>query len=140
MNDENTSVLSGTCFCNAVRFQIMGPLRDVINCHCSQCTQLYGNYGSHTKVHNKNLEITKDQGLTWYRISEKTRRGFCSSCGSGLFWKVDALDTTCVVAGSLENPTGLKTTGHVFIEDKADFYEITDEHPQFQGSSKGALD
>lgn len=29
--------------------------------------------------------------------------------------------------------------GHIFVGEKQDFYEITDEHPQFQESSNGQL-
>jgi hypothetical protein len=30
--------------------------------------------------------------------------------------------------------------GHIFVGDKADFYEITDDSPQFEFSSDGQLD
>jgi len=139
MVKKDRGTLNGACFCGAVKFQVTGPLRNVINCHCSQCTQMYGNFGSHTKAPNENIVLTQDEGLLWYRMSGKVQRGFCCKCGSGLFWKVDNLQTTCIVAGSLECPTGLKTIGHVFVEEKSDFYEITDEHRQFQRSSDGKL-
>ena len=31
-------------------------------------------------------------------------------------------------------PTGLKTTKHIFVEEKGDYYEITDDLPQFAHS------
>jgi hypothetical protein len=33
----------------------------------------------------------------------------------------------------------LKTVGHIFVGEKADYYEITDDLPQFDGSSNGVL-
>ena len=36
-------------------------------------------------------------------------------------------------------PTGLKTIGHIFVSEKSDFYEITDDIPQFQESSNGKI-
>jgi len=139
MLKHHSGAINGACFCGAVKFQVTGPLRDVVNCHCGQCRQLYGNFGSHTKVHNDHIVVTKEDGLLWYRISEKTQRGFCGICGSGLFWKIDNQEATCIVAGCLECPSGLKTIGHVFVEEKSDFYEIADDHEQFPRSSHGML-
>ena len=35
---------------------------------------------------------------------------------------------------------GLKTIGHIFVSERSDFYEITDDEPQFERSSAGKLD
>jgi hypothetical protein len=48
-------------------------------------------------------------------------------------------DATGIIAGTLNSPTGLKTIGHIFVAEKSDFYEITDDHPQYQASSNGKL-
>jgi len=32
----------GGCLCQAVRYEIHGPLRDVIACHCTQCRRTSG--------------------------------------------------------------------------------------------------
>ena len=34
----------GGCLCGAVRYEIRGPLRGVIACHCSQCRRTSGHY------------------------------------------------------------------------------------------------
>jgi hypothetical protein len=49
------------------------------------------------------------------------------------------LDATGILAGTLDGPTGLKTIGHIFVGEKSDFYEITDDLPTFDGSSDGEL-
>ncbi|WP_202899394.1 hypothetical protein [Kordiimonas gwangyangensis] len=48
-------------------------------------------------------------------------------------------DATGILAGSLDGPTGLKTMGHIFTGEKADFYEITDTCPQYERSSDGGF-
>ena len=140
MTDNEAKITTGGCFCGAVRYEVLGRLRDVVNCHCGQCRQLYGIYGSHSKASKVNITITKDEGLSWYKISNMVRRGFCRECGTGLFWEPYQQDATGIVAGSLDNPTGLKTIGHIFVGDKSDFYEITDDLPQFEESSNGKLE
>ena len=140
MNENTTEITRGGCFCGAVQYEVKGPLRGVINCHCDQCTKLNGHYGAHSKARKENITLTKDEGLTWYKISEAARRGFCRKCGSGLFWEQFSQDAMGIIAGSLETPTGLETIGHIFVSEKSDFYEIDDDIRQFPGSSYGKLD
>ena len=139
MAGVNTSVTTGGCLCGAVRFRVTGPLRDVVNCHCSMCQKLHGVFGAHSKARKNDIEIVEDRGLKWYRTSGIAQRGFCRECGSSLFWQPDEQDATGILAGSLDQPTGLNTMGHIFVGEKADFYEISDPFPQFEESSDGAL-
>jgi hypothetical protein len=136
---DSQGITTGGCLCGAVRYEVKGPLRDVVNCHCSMCQRQHGNFGPHSKARKVNITIMKDQGLAWYQTSEIARRGFCRLCGSGLFWDPFELDATGIIAGTLDGPTGLKTIGHIFVGEKCDFYEITDDLPQFEGSSRGEL-
>ncbi|MDH3747705.1 MAG: GFA family protein [Gammaproteobacteria bacterium] len=136
---NKSTLTTGGCLCGEVRFEVRGPLRDVVNCHCSMCQRLHGNFGPHTKARKANITITKDDGLGWYKTSEIARRGFCRECGSSLFWEPFDLDATGIIAGALDGPTGLETIGHIFVAEKPDFYDIVDKLPQFDASSDGEL-
>jgi hypothetical protein len=61
------------------------------------------------------------------------RRGFCSVCGSTLFWDPIGKDVTAIAMGSLDTPTGTHLAKHIFVAHKGDYYEITDGLPQHQG-------
>jgi hypothetical protein len=130
-------IAKGGCLCGAVRYEIKGPLRGVVNCHCSMCQKLHGIYGAYTKARKVNIKITNEQGLAWYKTSDVARRGFCRECGSSLFWEPFNYDATGVTAGSLDVPTGLVSIGHIFVGEKTDFYEIHDTLPAYEGSSGG---
>ncbi len=138
MQNEN-STTEGGCLCGAVRYQVKGPLRGIVNCHCGMCQRLHGNFGPHSKARKANISILKDDGLSWYQTSAVARRGFCRECGSGIFWEPFELDATGIIAGTLDGPTRLDTIGHIFVAEKPDFYEITDDLPRFEGSSNGEL-
>ena len=138
--NSNTEVATGGCLCGAVRYEVSGNLRGVLNCHCGMCRKLHGGFAGHTKASKKDITITQDRGLKWYRTSATIQRGFCGECGSRLFWRPDAQDSTGILAGSLDLPTGLTTLGHIFVGDKADFYEISDSLPQYDKSSDGAFE
>jgi hypothetical protein len=137
--NEAQKITTGGCLCGAVRYEVKGALRDVVNCHCSMCQRLHGNFGPHSKARKVNIRMTNETGLAWYKTSEIAQRGFCRLCGSSLFWEPFHLDATGIIAGSLDGPTGLKTIGHIFVGEKCDFYEITDGLPQYEASSDGEL-
>ena len=44
-----------------------------------------------------------------------------------------------VAAGSLDQPTGLATTAHIWAAHKGDYYELPDDAPQFAESAGAAL-
>ncbi len=120
---------SGGCLCGAVRYEVHGPLRDVINCHCTMCQRLHGAFGAHSKARKANIAILQDKGLKWYATSGRARRGFCCECGSNLFWEAVGQDATGIVAGT-----------HIFIGEKCDFYDLSDDLPKFDASSDGAFE
>ena len=115
---------TGGCLCGAVRFSISGAMRGVINCHCGQCRRSHGHYAAYSAVGADDLTMTEDRGLKWYKSSDTARRGFCMECGSSLFWKPADKLHVAVAAGSLDQPTGLVTTGDIFTADKGDYYMI----------------
>lgn len=125
----------GGCLCGAVRFSASGPLRGVVYCHCSMCRRQSGHFFAATRVADARLRIEGTEKLTWYSGSRDGRRGFCSLCGSALFWKLEGLDQTSVMAGSFDKPAGLLGMSHIFVADKGDYYEITDGLPQFERGS-----
>lgn len=137
---DDPEIHRGGCLCGAVRYQVRGPLRDVVNCHCASCQRLHGAFGAHSKAKKSAIEITERRGLSWYATSERARRGFCRECGSNLFWEPVAQDATGIVAGTLDQPTGLKTIGHIFIGEKADFDVLADDLPKYEGSSDGGFE
>ncbi|MBM3531440.1 MAG: GFA family protein [Alphaproteobacteria bacterium] len=118
------SEIEGQCLCGAIRFRLSGGLRNVVVCHCSQCRRWHGHVGAYTRVAKVDLKVEGD--VAWFRSSELARRGFCRGCGSSLFWERLGTDMVSVAAGSLDEPTGLRTTLQIFAEDAGDYYEIDD--------------
>ena len=132
--DETAQVRArGGCLCGAVRFELSGPLRPVVACHCGQCRRSQGHYASYTALSRAGLRMVADDGLAWYRSSETARRGFCARCGSSLFWDTPTSPTISVAAGCLDSPTGLATLRHIFVADKGDYYEVADGLEQLPG-------
>jgi hypothetical protein len=120
----------GSCLCGAVRFEVAGTLPPPVACHCSQCRKQSGHFWASTDVSRAALTIHGDDKLTWFRSSEKVRRGFCSICGSFLFWDPPKRDTIAVAMGAFEQPTDTRLAMHIYVADKGDYYELGDGLPQ----------
>ena len=85
-----------------------------------------------TDVPRAAVTIHGPENVTWYRSSEKVRRGFCSTCGSSLFWDPIQRDWIAIAMGAFDKPTGAHIHVHIHVADKGDYYDIGDGAPQFQ--------
>ena len=121
---------TGGCLCGAVRFEVRGPLRDVLVCHCVECRRWTGNVWAATAAKEDDVVFLERRGLRWVdspASDNHARRGFCSECGSSLFWDPPARDTISIAAGSLDEPTGLKTVAHIYVSQARDYEQLPDD-------------
>ena len=115
---------TGSCLCGAVRYEVTGALRDVVDCHCAMCRKTHGHIGAYTATPKDSLAITETRGLKWYESSEHARRGFCGECGGSLFFEPLTKDYMAIAAGTLDAPTGLKTVVQIHVASASDYYRI----------------
>ena len=120
----------GACLCGSVRFEVAGDLPPGDACHCTQCRRQSGHYWASTDVPRSALTLEGEDKLTWFQSSERVRRGFCSICGSALFWAPIGRDKIAIALGAFDAPTGTHLEKHIFVADKGDYYEIGDGLPQ----------
>lgn len=122
----------GSCLCGAVRFEVDCPLKPPDACHCTQCRKTSGHFFVSTDVPKSAVTIHGEERLSWYQNSDKARRGFCSTCGSSLFWEPLHHDFLGIAMGAFETPTDTHIHLHIFVANKGDYYEIADGRPQYQ--------
>ena len=122
----------GTCLCGSVSFEVFGEIPPGDACHCSDCRKFTGHFFASTDIPRKDLEIAGEENITWFSLNEKVRRGFCSICGSSLFWDPLERDWIAVAMGAFDSPTGAHLGKHIWVSDKGDYYEIADGLPQHQ--------
>lgn len=131
--DPHSVTATGGCLCGAVRYEVRGPLRPVVNCHCAQCRRTSGHFVAATAARQKDLTLVESGGLRWYESSPTARRGFCRTCGASLFWEPVSGENISIMAGTLDGPTGLETVAHIFVDDAGDYYTIEDDLPRHPG-------
>ncbi len=112
------------CLCGAVSFEVHGPLRDILLCHCEECRRWLGNVGSFSAARKDDLTFLEDRGLRWISSAKSDRsaeRGFCGECGSSLFWRPAESERISIAAGTLDPPTGLSVAGHWYTHQADDW-------------------
>ena len=127
---KEKEIHTGRCLCGDVAYEVYGPLRPVVVCHCSQCRRTSGHFVAATQAFLDDLRVVADKGLRWFQSSAKANRGFCGRCGSSLFYRIHEQPRISIMAGTLDPPTGLRIAGHIHGESASDYYEIPrDETP-----------
>lgn len=131
-------VRTGGCMCGDVRYRITGPVKQIVACHCRECRRMTGHFLASTDVWNDHFELTEKRGLGWYRSGDKSRRGFCKTCGSSLFFQVDGAEKISIGAGTLDDAsdTDLHIAAHIFTREKGAYYTL-DDAPVFEAGGDG---
>jgi hypothetical protein len=78
----------------------------------------------------EHLVLLSDDELRWIdspASESNARRGFCSACGSSLFWDAPGRPTISISAGTLDQPTGLRVIAHVYTASPADWDVIPED-------------
>jgi hypothetical protein len=121
---------AGGCLCGAVRYEVHGPLRDVLICHCEECRRWGGHVSASSAAIKEDLVITDARGLRWIdspRSDAGARRGFCGECGSSLFWDPPGRRTVSIAAGTLDRAAGLRVASHWYVSQAGEYYELPDD-------------
>ena len=133
-------MITGQCLCGGVQYQISGelPARDgnmllPSYCHCKMCQRVTGSaFWVATMVPDSQFSLEAGQNLlTRYESSPGVFRSFCKVCGSSLFFEATAEPNQLYIGlGSMDN-FNIKPQSHIFVADKASWYDINDNLPQF---------
>lgn len=130
----------GGCLCGAVRFEITGPIRNIVYCHCSRCRKAQGSAFATNGIAAANaFVITRgEDALTVYESMPGKTKHFCRICGSPIASKNAAdPDNVRVRIGTIESPVAERPMAHIFATSKADWEEICDDLPQYPSYEPG---
>ncbi len=127
----------GHCLCGDIELRISGPIADILHCHCDNCRRISGNYVAASRVAFDDLEVV-DPGerLGWHHLPY-ARYGFCSGCGSTLFFVANYRpDMAAVMVGVLDDVSGLTLGGVWFADDAQHHNPLPTDVPHFSGSAE----
>jgi hypothetical protein len=98
-------LLTGGCFCGAVRYEADGTPFHETNCHCSICRRTTGApFVAWFSVRPTEFRIVRGDPVR-FKTTQKAVRAFCSTCGTQLtFAHADFPNEIDVTTSSLDDP------------------------------------
>lgn len=128
-------MLTGNCLCGRVRYEINGKIGPAGNCHCATCRKAQGGaFATNAPVRSKYFQLLSGaDSVTEFESSPGKKRCFCRNCGSPLWSRrASEPDIIRIRFGLLDSDPGRRAIGHVWVSEKAAWYEISDDLPQAQ--------
>ncbi|NAW58681.1 MULTISPECIES: GFA family protein [unclassified Vibrio] len=121
--------MKGKCLCGSVEVEAEDHA-DVGLCHCSMCRRWSG--GPMFAVHcGKAVKFTGERPSV-YRSSDWAERGFCSNCGTHLFYHLLPGDEYILPAGLFADQS-FHLASEIFIDEKPEFYEFKNDTHKMTG-------
>ncbi|WNZ55854.1 GFA family protein [Microbulbifer sp. EKSA008] len=122
----------GSCLCGSVTISASLPSSNLGVCHCGMCKKWGG--GPLLAVDcQTSVEITGEEHVSVFDSSIWAERGFCSKCGSHLFYRLKETSQYSVPAGIFDLPAETTMTHQIFIDEKPDYYEFANDTQKITG-------
>ena len=122
-------MVSGSCLCGSIKFEIKSFASDIYKCHCSRCRKQFGGASSAAA-------IAHEEGFTWIQGKElrsnyhppesEYKTYFCSNCGSLVPLHLKDKGLYFVPMGLVDSDPGIPLTRHIHLDSKAS-WEILDD-------------
>ncbi len=123
---------TGKCLCGTVRVTVQTEARAFGACHCSMCRTWTGGPMFALEC-GDNLRIEGSDAVSVYGSSEWAERGFCSHCGTHLFYRLRGQPFYAVPVGLLEPQADLVFEHQIFIDEKPAHYAFANETENLTG-------
>lgn len=118
--------LSGSCGCGTVNYKINGPLKAVVNCHCTMCRKNNGTpFSTYCVVAQTDFDIFEGQeNIATYEASGDVKKRACEKCGSPLYQSHQRYpDVFMIFHGSLTESSVVPPTFNIFCDNKLSWVE-----------------
>ena len=119
--------MQGNCLCGKVVFEILSPIRNLYQCHCSLCRKQGGSASNTaTFVADNAFRWLAGQGnvTSWVKPTG-FRSDFCSTCGSPVPNPLRTSGYWWIPAGLLDGALEAEVVAHLFVASAAKWDRIS---------------
>jgi hypothetical protein len=130
--------LKGSCLCKAVSIEATPVDNSVGACHCDMCRRWSGGPLLVMDCGTGNISFAGEQNVKIYNSSDWAERGFCSTCGTHLFYRLKKQNQYMVPVGLFDSQLvselpNLEFDHQIFIEEKPGYYDFANETTNMTG-------
>lgn len=115
-----------SCLCGAVKIVTEEVDPKFTVCHCQSCRTWGGGPFFAVKCGSK-VKIEGDAYVKMYKSSSWASRGFCTECGTHLFYKLKATGEYNMPVGLFPNLDGLEMNMQYFSDMRPSYYCFSNE-------------
>lgn len=119
----------GHCLCGAVQFTVDEAKHEHHVCHCGMCRRWTGGAGLFA-VPVSGLAFESREHVGVLNSSDWAERGFCTQCGTPLFYHLKGTDTYMMSVGAFADQTPFRLVGEICIDRKPSGYDFAGDHPR----------
>ncbi|KAI1501883.1 glutathione-dependent formaldehyde-activating GFA [Biscogniauxia marginata] len=119
-NFPKPTTITGGCLCGSIRYKVDFPkdhdfLKSSSSCQCMQCRRSTGAlfFVAHTVPLSCLTYLTPVDSLKNFVATPGFQRGFCTNCGSFLYWRDELRDDIALAVGCVD-PEVLVGEGYGF--------------------------
>ena len=113
--------MKARCLCGVTRFEVQLRNHEVAACHCSMCRRQTG--GPLMTIDIEDIHFVDQQYLSVFNSSEWAERGFCSVCGTFIFWRTKDHSFANINVFTLEElPDDLDFNLEIYVDHQPAFY------------------
>ena len=127
MSDQKFKI-DGHCLCGAVKIELEEPNPHVEICHCDMCRRWGGAF--YSALTGKGFTISGEDSITTYQSSDWAERGFCSKCGSNLWYRFKPTGNRSFLAGLFSDADHYTVEKEIFTDEKAAWCDLSGDHPR----------
>jgi len=124
---------NGSCLCGNVKISAQAMSTHAGTCHCGMCRKWGGGPLMVTEC-GTNITFTNKEFIKVFNSSDWAERGFCSQCGSHLFYRLKESQQHFVPVGLFDDFEQYIFDHQVFIDDKPDYYSFANETKNMTGA------
>lgn len=124
--------LKGGCACGAVRFTAAPENHEYGACHCDTCSRWAAGPFMALRC-GTTLKIEDESALGTYKSSQWAERGFCTKCGSSLYYTIPGKPFTNVSVGAFDDTSEFVFKRQVFIDEKPAHYSFANDTDMMTG-------
>lgn len=120
------SKLSGSCLCGKIKLSIDQHDHLLSACHCNTCRK-WSAGPLMTIAYEGEISFENKDSVKLYQSSEWAERGFCSECGTHLFYHLKNTDQYYIAAWVMDESIPYHFNTQVYIDKKPDCYDFANE-------------
>ncbi|PVZ69674.1 GFA family protein [Pelagibaculum spongiae] len=129
MSNNTNKNCQAECLCGAVKITVAAVNPQFTVCHCDTCRRWGG--GPFFAVQcGEDVSFSGEESITRYASSDWATRGFCSQCGSHLFYQLNKTSSYNMPIGLFSQLDAPKMSMQYFSDQRPDYYCFSNKTKQ----------